>query len=459
MYKTIQKIHFVGIGGIGMSGLAEILMNLGYRVSGSDIKRTPITNRLRRRGVKVFYQHKMQNVDGAQVVVTSSAISRQNPEVLEAVRHHIPVVARAEILAELMRLKYGVAVAGTHGKTTTTSLIAAVLEEGGFDPTVVVGGRVRSLRSNARLGKGEFLVAEADESDGSFLKLSPTIAVVTTIDPEHMDYYRDFAKVKRTFAEFCAKVPFYGLVVWGIDHPVVRTLAHQFQKRSLTYSLGGKIAADLTATHLTHKENQSEALIHFHGKKLGRLKLQIPGRHNVSNALAAIAVGLELGIPYTKIARALRRFKGISRRMEILYQDKNTLVMDDYGHHPEEIKATLRAVKEGWGRKTIVIFQPHRYSRTRDLFDSFRTAFGLADQVILTDIYAASEEPIRGITGERLARAIKNPNVLYEPDFGKIIDLTKQRVGAYGHTPRLILTLGAGDIWKVGREIARQLEH
>ncbi|MDO8644015.1 MAG: UDP-N-acetylmuramate--L-alanine ligase [bacterium] len=457
MYKTIQRVHFIGIGGIGMSGLAEILLNLGYKVSGSDLKASPIIQRLRRLGAKISTQHRAQNVEGAQVAVVSSAIPKTNPEVEEAIRQNIPVAARAEILAELMRLKYGIAIAGTHGKTTTTSLIAAVLHEGKFDPTVVVGGKVRSLRTNARLGRGEFMVAEADESDGSFLKLSPTIAVITTIDVEHMDHYKDFQEVQQTYLEFCQKIPFYGLAVLGLDDPVVRRLARRLSKRVLTYRLGGK--ADLTATHLKQKENKIEAIVHFHEKKLGKIRLNIPGKHNISNALAAVAVGLELGIPFKTISRALARFKGISRRLEIVGRQEKQMVLDDYGHHPTEIRATLEAIQKGWRQPVTVVFQPHRYTRTRDLLKDFCTAFKQADEVIITDIYAASEMPIQGINGENLAKQIKHPRVNYEPDFETIISRLSQKLLGEKKKERIILTLGAGDVWKIGKEIARRTFH
>lgn len=452
MYPTLKEIHFVGIGGIGMSGLAEILLTMGCRVTGSDLKRTPVTDRLRRRGARVFLGHRSDNVGSPQVVVTSSAVAKANSEVTQALKLGIPVIGRGEMLAELMRLKYGIAVAGSHGKTTTTSLVACVLDGGGFDPTVVIGGRVKSLKSNARLGKGDFLVAEADESDGSFLHLSPTIAVVTNIDREHMDHYRDFETLRRTFAEFVAKIPFYGVAVFCADHPETARIAAGFNKRCVTYGLKEK--ADYLASGIRLRAWGSEFAVKFRGAALGRVVLHHPGIHNVLNSLAAVAVGRELGMKFSDIRKALGRFRGIARRMEVLYKGGITII-DDYGHHPEEIKATLAAARTAVRRGRLwVLFQPHRYTRTKDLFDEFAASFGEADELVLTNIYAASEEPIRGVTSEALARSIRKKGkreVLFVPRVdeiaGKILPKLKK--------DDVVLTLGAGDIWKAGKELAR----
>jgi len=454
MYPTLKEIHFVGIGGIGMSGLAEILLTMGCRVTGSDLKRTPLTDRLRRRGAKISFGHKPENVGTPQVVVTSSAVAKNNPEIAHAMKLGIPVISRGEMLAELMRLKYGIAVAGSHGKTTTTSLVACVLDQGGFDPTVVIGGRVKSLKSNARLGKGDFLVAEADESDGSFLLLSPTIAVVTNIDREHMEHYRDFETLRRTFAEFVAKIPFYGAAVFCADHPETARLAADFPKRGVTYGIREK--ADYQASGIKTQAWGSEYDVKFRGGMLGRVKLHHPGIHNVLNSLAAIAVGRELGMKFSDIRKALASFRGVARRMEVLYKGEVTII-DDYGHHPEEIKATLAAVRTVAGRgKLRVLFQPHRYTRTKDLFDEFVNAFGEADELVLTSIYAASEEPIRGVTAEALAEAIRKKGKK-EVAFVRRVDAIADFIFPKIQKGDVVLTLGAGDIWKAGRELAKKL--
>ncbi len=452
MYKNIQRIHFVGIGGIGMSGIAEILLNLGYEVSGSDVQRTLVTRRLSRLGAKVRYGHKAEHIGKAQVVVTSSAVNKSNPEVAAALRYGIPVIARAEMLAELMRLKYGIAVAGTHGKTTTTSLIATILTEAAFDPTIIIGGRVRSLRSNARLGRGDFLVAEADESDGSFLHLHPTIAVVTNIDPEHLSHYKDYEELKRSFNRFCDAIPFYGAAIFCADHPATAKIAETFQRRYWTYGLDKK--ADFMAKSLRFEGPTMHFTVTFRGKSLGQLQVRLPGRHNVSNALAAVAVAHELGIPFKKIRSALKKFKGIGRRLEVLADSKELVVIDDYAHHPVELEATLSALKKGWkGRRIRAVFQPHRYSRTKELFKEFAAAFGDCDELIVSDIYAASEARIVGITGRRLAESIRKPkNVKYMSDFDEIANyLWESR-----NKKDLIVTLGAGNVWKIAKEIAKR---
>ncbi len=451
MFHRYQNIHFVGIGGIGMSGIAEVLLNLHYRVSGSDLKRSPITLRLKKKGAKVFYSHKPGNVDSAHVVVISSAVRPDNSEVVAAKKQNIPVIPRAEMLAELMRLKYGIAVAGSHGKTTTTSLVGQILLGAKLDPTMVIGGRVNSLRTNAKLGKGEYLVAEADESDGSFLKLNPTIAMITNIDPEHLDHYKDFDALKETFVQFANKVPFYGSIVACADHPVVQELLPQFRRKVLTYGLNQ--GADYFADKITHEGMKQRFRVLFKKEPLGWVTLRMPGRHNIANALGAIAVGRELEIPFRKIAQALRNFRGIQRRLQILY-DKEVTLVDDYGHHPSEIRATLLALREAFPKRRLVtLFQPHRYTRTRDLLAEFSQAFADADRLYLTDIYGAGEEPIVGISSHSILEAMAHNGVAYHPDKNSLPSIIMKEM----EPGDVILTLGAGDITKVGHELARAL--
>lgn len=438
-----------------MSGIAEVLMNLGYAVSGSDVKPSVTTRRLKRRGARVAYGHRAAAVNGAHVVVVSSAIDTKNPEVHEAQRRGVPVVPRAEMLAELMRLKYGIAVAGTHGKTTTTSLIAQVLAAGGLDPTIVIGGRVNSWRTNARLGKGEFLVAEADESDRSFLKLTPTIAVITNIDPEHMENYRDFDDVRQAYLTFANKVPFYGSVVCCADHPEVRRLRASCTRPLVTYGLTE--AADYTASQIQALSDRLAFTVHYRGETLGLVNLRGPGRHNVGNALAAVAVGRLLDLPFAVIAKALGRFQGIERRFQILHRG-GPLVVSDYAHHPTELQATMQAARDGWpGRRLIVVHQPHRYTRLKALFGDFVNTLADADAVILMRLYAASEAPIPGISARKLwgalRRRIPNALVCYGETPAKIIEQV-QKIA----TPNdLVLFLGAGDIWKVADAYAKRL--
>src|SRR5271167_4611198 len=406
MFAKIQQIHFVGIGGIGMSGIAEVLLNLGYRVSGSDLKSSAVTQRLVGLGATIFEGHRAENIAGAEVVVTSSAIAAENPEVLEAHKLHVPVIQRAEMLAELMRLKYGIAIAGMHGKTTTTSMVAAVLAGGGLDPTVVVGGRVDAMGSNARLGKSQYLVAEADESDRSFLKLSPILAVVTNIDREHMDCYRNMRDVKRAFLDFMDLVPFYGMVVVCNDDPLLRRILPQIRRRTLTY--GTRRGSDFhikpgkSAVKSAEGQPVSRFQVTFKQKVLGEFRLHVPGLHNVLNATAAIAVGIGLDIEVEQIRSALEGFRGVDRRFQLRGKADGVSVIDDYGHHPTEIRATLAAARQCGFRKIHVVFQPHRYTRTRDLLDEFATAFKDADSLLVLDIYAASEPPIEGVTSEAL---------------------------------------------------------
>ena len=455
MFKKIRHIHFVGIGGVGMSGIAEVLHNLGYQVSGSDLKVSEHALRLQSLGITVQIGHDPAHVLDADVVVRSSAVSPQNPEIAAATAHAIPVIQRAEMLAELMRMKYGVAIAGTHGKTTTTSMVATVLARAGLDPTVVIGGRLDALGSNAKLGRGEFMVAEADESDGSFLKLAPTIAVVTTIDAEHLDYYRDLQQIKETFLEFINKVPFYGSAILCLDQEEIRDLLPMVQKRIVSY--GCHAQADLTAEGVSLAGLSSAFKVRFGGEPLGEIQLRVPGRHNVSNALAAIAVGLELEIEFSAIQAALGEFSGVARRFQVKGSPQDIMVVDDYAHHPAEIQATLTAAKDGLGRRLIVAFQPHRYSRTQRLLHEFTSAFDLADQVIITEIYPAGEAPIAGVSGRQMADGVigrNGPKVLYVERKEEIPD----RVVDLARPGDVVITMGAGDIWKAGDEIVRRLK-
>ncbi len=464
MFAKIQRIHFVGIGGIGMSGIAEVLLNLGYKVSGSDLKNSAVTQRLAGLGATVFEGHRAENVTGAEVVVTSSAIAAENPEVAEAHKLHVPVIQRAEMLAELMRLKYGIAIAGMHGKTTTTSMVAAVLAAGGLDPTVVVGGRVDAMGSNARLGKSQYLVAEADESDRSFLKLSPILSVVTNIDREHMDCYRNMRDVKKTFLEFMDRVPFYGMVVACNDDPLLRRLLPEAQRRTVTY--GTKRGSDFlikVGASQTKAENAagdprplSRFRVTFGKQDLGEFTLHVPGVHNVLNATAAIAVGIGLDVNVDAIRGALDQFRGVDRRFQLRGRVAGVSVIDDYGHHPTEIKATLAAAKQCGFGKIHVVFQPHRYTRTRDLMDEFTTGFGDADSLFVLDIYAASEKPIEGISGEVLARTISEKggrNARYVSSFADALS----SVAAAAHQGDMILTLGAGSVSQLGPMILEKL--
>jgi UDP-N-acetylmuramate--alanine ligase len=462
MFAKIQRIHFVGIGGIGMSGIAEVLLNLGYKVSGSDLKTSSVTQRLASLGASTFEGHRAENIAGAEVVVTSSAISVENPEVAEAHKLHIPVIQRAEMLAELMRLKYGIAIAGMHGKTTTTSMVAAVLAAGGLDPTVVVGGRVDAMGSNARLGKSQYLVAEADESDRSFLKLSPILSVVTNIDREHMDCYRNMRDVKKTFLEFMDRVPFYGMIVACNDDPLLRRLLPDVQRRTVTY--GTKRGSDFWIKLDARKETPagdsrplSRFRVTYRKSHLGEFTLHVPGIHNVLNATAAIAVGVGLDVAVEAIRSALDQFRGVDRRFQLRGRAAGVSVIDDYGHHPTEIKATLAAARQCGFRKVHVIFQPHRYTRTRDLMEEFATAFADADSLFVLDIYAASEKPIEGITGEILAQRIQEKagkNFQYVSSVSAAVDAAV----AAAVDGDMILTLGAGSVSQFGPMLLDKLK-
>jgi UDP-N-acetylmuramate--alanine ligase len=460
MFAKIQRIHFVGIGGIGMSGIAEVLLTLGFKVSGSDLKSSQVTERLANLGAIIFEGHRAENVTGAEVVVTSSAIPRDNPEVACAHARHIPVIPRAEMLAELMRLKYGIAIAGMHGKTTTTSMVAAVLAAGGLDPTVVVGGRVDAMGSNARLGKSQYLVAEADESDRSFLKLSPILAVVTNIDREHMDCYRDMADVEQAFIDFVDRVPFYGMVIVCQDDERLRSLLPRFARRAATYGLRPEsdfrvVSSEIECT--SAEQHVSHFAVEYRGKSLGDFHLRVPGQHNVLNATAAIAVGVGLDIDLAHIREALEAFRGVDRRFQVKGAIHGVSVIDDYGHHPTEIRATLAAARQCSFDRIHVVFQPHRYTRTQDLLDQFGAAFADADHVLVLDIYAASEPAIAGVTGERVAEAIRTlggREARYVPSFAQ----AARELASIAESGDMILTLGAGNVSQLGPEILKELK-
>ncbi|MGD9080092.1 MAG: UDP-N-acetylmuramate--L-alanine ligase [Desulfobacterales bacterium] len=448
MYLKKYHIHFVGIGGIGMSGIAELLLNLGYKVSGSDINRSDITDRLETLGGTIFKGHAAENIKEADVVVVSSAIDPDNPEIQAAGQASIPVIPRAEMLAELMRLKYSIAIAGAHGKTSTTSIVASVLAEGGLDPTVVIGGKLKSIGSNAVLGEGDFIVAEADESDGSFLKFSPTIAVVTNIDKEHLDFYADLDAIKTVFLNFLDRIPFYGLAVLCLDNEPIQDLIPRIKKRYTTYGMTSQ--ADFQIRDVEFGRQQSRFDIYHNGKKLGMINLSLPGIHNVYNATASVAVGVELGIGFDQIKMALETVEGVQRRLEIKGETKGVTVIDDYGHHPTEIKVTLETIEENWqNRRKVVVFQPHRYSRTRALFDEFSRAFYQSDVLVVLPIYAASEKKIEGVTSQNLCEEIKahgHKEVIYADGFKAALTHLKQIL----QPGDVLLTLGAGDVYRVG---------
>ncbi|MCM0080205.1 UDP-N-acetylmuramate--L-alanine ligase [Geomonas sp. Red32] len=455
MYGKIEKIHFVGIGGIGMSGIAEVLLNLGYKVSGSDLRSSEITERLAGLGGEIFYGHTRENVANVDVVVISSAVHDDNPEVIEAHEKLIPVIPRAEMLAELMRMKYGIAVAGTHGKTTTTSLVATLLSKGGIDPTIVIGGRLNSLGTNARLGQGQFLVAEADESDGSFLLLSPTIAIVTNIDADHLDFYSGIDEIKDTFVEFINKIPFYGLAVLCLDNGNVADILPRVKKRFTSYGLSAQ--ADYRATDVKLSGFTTSFVAHHKGVRLGEITFHMPGAHNVLNALASIAVARELDIPFDVIREGFASFGGVGRRFHLKGEVNGIMVVDDYGHHPTEIRATLAAAKSGWSeRRLVVVFQPHRYTRTKELFEEFVKAFHDADVLILTDIYPAGEAPIEGVNAENLAGRVRrhgHREVSWISDRDQLCDHLEQML----QPGDILLTLGAGNVWQVGETMLKRL--
>jgi UDP-N-acetylmuramate--alanine ligase len=454
-----RKIHFVGVGGIGMSGIAELLANLGYEVSGSDTKRSDVTDRLESLGVRVRRGHDAAHVGDADVVVVSSAIAGDNPEIAEARRRNVPVIPRAEMLAELMRLRYGIAVAGAHGKTSTTSMIAVVLERAGLDPTAVIGGRLSAFGSNARLGSGEFMVVEADESDRSFLRLSPSIAVITNIDREHMESYGDWANLQQAFADFANKVPFYGAIVACVDDAAVRELLPNLTRRVITYALSDRTAEVVGRDMRLEAFGSTCAVVQRRAEsavELGVMRLRVPGRHNLLNALGAVAVGLEAGVPFEKIAAALEEFRGAERRFQMRGEVQGVMVVDDYGHHPTEIAAVIAAARAGIDRRVVVVFQPHRYSRTSLLLDEFGAALGAADEVVLTDIYAAGEAPLPGVTVEALAAAVRS-QARCPVHVVKSLDEVPSAVARLARRGDLIVTMGAGSIGTVGDRILQSL--
>ncbi len=439
-----------------MSGIAELLLNLGYQVSGSDIRMSRITRRLEQLGGAIHEGHLQEHVGGADVVVISSAIRADNPEVTAARNAGIPVIPRAEMLAELMRLKYSIAVSGAHGKTTTTSLVAAILGRGGLDPTVVIGGKLKSLDTNALLGKGDFIVAEADESDGSFLRYSPSIAVVTNIDNEHLDYYKDLDNIKSVFLEFLDRVPFYGVSVLCLDNEPIQDILPKIKKRFTTYGLSSQ--ADVTAKNIISEGYGSRFSVHRQGEKLGDIALNLPGQHNIYNSLAGIVVGMELDIPFEVIKQALETMEGVQRRMEIKGEKNGIIVMDDYGHHPTEIKSTLKALDECWpDRRKVVVFQPHRYSRTKALFDDFARSFYQSDLLVVLPIYPAGEQPIENVGGKGLAKAVSehgHKNVLFKNSQDEALLFLRETLTEND----VLLTLGAGDVWRLGENYLKTLE-
>ncbi len=455
MFKNIKKVHFVGIGGIGMSGIAEILLSQGFEISGSDKSLTEITNRLSNLGMKIYEGHSPKNLEDADVLVYSSAVNVDNPEVKAAIERKIPIIKRSEMLAECMRMQYGIGIAGTHGKTTTTSMVGLTLTEGGIDPTIIVGGKLSGLGgTNARLGAGEFIVVEADEFDRTFLKLTPTIAAVTTLESEHLDTYKDLDDIKSAFIEFANKVPFYGFVVICLDEPALQDIIPSINKKIFTYGLTAQ--ADIRAIDIVHNEFSSTFTVKYKGEDLGKITLKIPGLHNVKNSLVAVCIAKELGIDFSIIKKALESFSGVYRRFEVKYNNE-ILVIDDYAHHPTETSATLAGIRSGWDRRLIAVFQPHLYSRTRDFYQEFGRSFLNTDIFICTDIYPAREVPIEGISGELIAetaRKFGHKNVVYVKDKNdipaKLIEIKKDG--------DIIVTMGAGDIWKYGEKFIEQIK-
>ncbi|MHB8830322.1 MAG: UDP-N-acetylmuramate--L-alanine ligase [Syntrophales bacterium] len=454
MERNIRRIHFVGIGGIGMSGIAEVLLNLGYEVSGSDLTPSDTTSRLDDLGAAIHIGHAAAHIGNADVVVASTAVRSENPEVIEAHRRSIPVIPRAEMLAELLKMKFSIAVSGSHGKTTTTSMVATVLAHGGLDPTMVIGGKLASIGSNARLGDGETIVAEADESDGSFLKLSPCLAVITNIDREHLDHYSDIEEIRAAFLQFANIVPFYGATILCSDDKNVQQILPLIKRRMLTYGLSP--AADYRAEGISFSADSTVYSLYEKNILLGTIKLHVPGTFNVYNSLAAVAIAREMDIAFPVIKEGLRNFAGVHRRLEIRGKEWDITVVDDYGHHPTEIRATLSAARQLWKERLIVVFQPHRYTRTKALFKEFLTAFAEADLLIVTDIYAASEEPIAGVTAEALCDGIRESglkDVIHISDFDHIVDYLAETA----RPSDVILTQGAGNIWKIGDAFMKRL--
>jgi UDP-N-acetylmuramate--alanine ligase len=455
MMKTIKNIHFVGIGGIGMSGIAEILLSQGFKVTGSDLAKSEVTERLENLGVTIYEGHSAENLKEVDVLVYSSAVNLENPEVKEAISRKIPVIKRAEMLAECMRMKYGIGIAGTHGKTTTTSMVGLVLTEAGIDPTIIVGGKLSGLGgTNARLGKGDYIVVEADEFDRTFLKLTPVIAAITTLEKEHLDTYKDLDDIKMAFVEFANKVPFFGFVVLCLDEPALQDIIPQINKKIFTYGITPQ--ADIRATDITYSGNTTEFSVIYLGQELGKIKLNVPGLHNIKNSLVAVTIAKEMGVDFNLIKSTLESFNGVYRRFEKKY-DNSIMVIDDYAHHPTEINVTLDGIRRGWNRRLVAVFQPHLYSRTRDFYAEFGRSFLNSDIFICTDVYPAREKPIEGITGELITNTAKNfghKNVFYEPDKTKIPELL-QKIYKPGD---IIITLGAGDIWKQGEKFISLLK-
>ena len=454
MQRKVRQIHFVGIGGIGMSGIAEVLLNLGYAITGSDVSLSDITQRLTSLGAVIFSGHQASHLRDADVVVTSTAVKDDNPEVLEAHRRNIPVIPRAEMLAELLKMKFSVAVSGSHGKTTTTSMVSTVLAYGGLDPTMVIGGKLASIGSNAKIGDGEIIVAEADESDGSFLKLNPCLAVITNIDREHLDYYRDIEEIKAAFLKFANIVPFYGSTILCLDNEHVREILPQIKRKVITYGLTSP--ADYQATEMVLAGPLSKFSVSCRGERLGEVTLNVPGRFNIANALATIAVARELDMPFDAIRKGLEAFVGVHRRLEIKGQVNGVTVVDDYGHHPTEIRETLAAARQVWKDRIIVVFQPHRYTRTQKLFNEFLAAFPDADYLIVTDIYAASEKPIEGVNAASLCEGIRahgHQDVIYLSGFDEMTD----HLLAMAKPSDVIITQGAGSVWKIGEEFLKRV--
>jgi UDP-N-acetylmuramate--alanine ligase len=454
-YRKLKHIHLIGIGGTGMCGIAEVLLNLGYTVTGSDLATSDVTRRLEALGARITAGHKAGNVRGADVVVVSTAVREDNVEVREARGFKIPVIPRAEMLAELMRMKMGIAIAGSHGKTTTTSMIAAVLDRAGFDPTIVVGGRLNTIGANAKLGEGDFFVAEADESDRSFLFLSPFIAVLTNIDAEHLDQYKTVEDIKQTFVRFANKVPFYCPIILCLDDPNLQGIIPELERRLITYGFSAQ--SDITGRDTAFDKFTSRAAVFYRGQPLGTLKLNVPGKHMIANAMAAMAVGLDLDIAPPLILEALESYAGTGRRFELKATIKDVMIVEDYGHHPTEIRATLDAAKRGWDRRVVAVFQPHRYTRTFHLLDQFATSFNQADVLVLTEIYPASEDPIPGVTGERLYDEIRKYGhkcVHFEPELKKIARLLKAIV----RPGDIVLIQGAGNINAIVPELLKTLE-
>jgi UDP-N-acetylmuramate--alanine ligase len=455
VFKSIKKIHFVGIGGIGMSGIAEILINQGFEVSGSDLHLTEVTKRLEELGAKVYEGHSAANVKDADVLVYSSAVIPDNAEVRAAADKNIPIIKRAEMLAETMRMQYGIGIAGTHGKTTTTSMVGLTLTEGGIDPTIIVGGKLSGLGgTNARLGNGEFIVVEADEFDRTFLKLTPTIAAITTLESEHLDTYKDLDDIKTAFIEFANKVPFYGFVVVCLDEPALQDIIPSINKTIFTY--GTTAQADVRAIDIEFEGFSSLYTVIYKGKELGQVKLNIPGVHYVKNSLVAITIGMELGISFQIIKKALEKFTGVYRRFETKYKN-DVLVLDDYAHHPTETSATLAGIRAAWDRRLVVVFQPHLYSRTKDFYQDFGRSFLNSDVFICTDVYPAREKPIEGVTGEMITNITKkygHKNVVYVPDKKDV----PQKLMELKKSDDIIVTMGAGDIWKYGEKFVELLK-